>query len=390
MSSLPLPRKVAATAWLVVVVTLLAWPSLVRAPAASAAPVMTRASVSAVGGAAVSAEVVSAAVPTVEELIGQKMVVRMDGTTPSGALLGRIRRGEVGGVILFGFNITGKAQLASVTARLQGAAASAGRPRLLVMVDQEGGNIRTVSWAPPSKSARQMGADGRTSTARTLGEATGAALHGLGINVDLAPVADVPSSTSSFMYLAARTFGFSETKVSRLANAFAAGLRAKGTIATMKHFPGIGRSTRNTDRFVVTIKASRTSLEKDIYSYRAAIAGGVRLIMLSNATYTAYDPVNAAGWSPAVATTLLRTRLGFTGVSITDSLSGTAVARGVPARVLAAKAARAGTDMVMLTGHESATDAAFDSLVAKAKDGRLPLSLLRVSYARIIAFKAGL
>ena len=182
----------------------------------------------------------TATTPTLAQMIGQKLMVRMDGTTPTSALLGRIQRGEVGGVILFGFNIVSKSQVLALTTKLQAAAKAGGRPKLLIAVDQEGGSIKRIPWAPPTLSPPQMGADGRTSVALSQGAATAAALKALGINVDLAPVADVPSSTSSFMYQDGRTWSFSATTTARLADAFATGLESKGVIPSMKHFPGIG------------------------------------------------------------------------------------------------------------------------------------------------------
>ena len=194
--------------------------------------------------------------PTLAQLIGQKLVIRMEGKTPSADLLGRIRRGEVGGVILFGANITTKAALITLTRSLRAAARAGGQPTLLIAVDQEGGTIKRIPWAPPTLSPPEMGKIGKTSVARGQGSSTGTALHGLGINVDFAPVADVPNSTSSFMYRQGRTFSFSSTTTAALSDAFASGLMSTGVLPSMKHFPGLGRATANTDRYVVTIKAS--------------------------------------------------------------------------------------------------------------------------------------
>jgi beta-N-acetylhexosaminidase len=328
--------------------------------------------------------------PTLAQLIGQKLVVRMDGVTPSADLLGRIRRGEVGGIILFGPNITTPAALIALTAQLRSAAAAGGQPRLLIAVDQEGGPIKRIPWAPPTLSAPQMGRIGSASIARTQGASTAAALRGLGIDVDLAPVADVPASTSSFMYRAGRTFSFSATRTALLANAFAAGLESGRVAPAMKHFPGIGFATRNTDAYVVTIRASRAALAPGLLPYRTAIAHHIPLVMLSNATYTAYDPRNAAGWSHAIAVTLLRRDLGFTGVTITDSLDGTARARGLWPRVLAVSAARAGTDMILTTGSEASTRGVYATLLRQAQLGSIPRATLQASYNRILALKAGL
>ncbi len=327
---------------------------------------------------------------TIAQLIGQKLVVRMDGTTPSADLLGRIGRGEVGGVILFGANITTAAALTALTGKLHAAAAAGGQPPLLVAVDQEGGTTSRISWAPPTLSAPQMGHDGRAATARAQGASTGVALAGLGINVDLAPVADVPASSASFMARDGRTFSSDAALTALLADAFASGLESAGAIPTMKHFPGIGFATKNTDAVVVRIKASTHDLAPGLQPYETAIAHDIPLIMLSNATYNAYDPVNAAGWSAVITQTLLRQELGFTGATITDALDGTALARHLSDDVLAVRAAKAGTDLILVTGPEAASSDVYATLLAGATDGTIPMAPLQASYERILALKAGL
>jgi beta-N-acetylhexosaminidase len=336
-----------------------------------------------------SAPTAVAATNTFAQLIGQKLMVAMFGTTPTAALLGRIGRGEVGGVILFGSNITTASALIVLTTKLRNAAAAGGQPPLLIATDQEGGSVKRVSWIPPTLSPPQMGALGSASVAYTQGLNTGAALRGLGINHNLAPVADVPSSTASFMYLQGRTWSFSASLTATLSDAFASGLEAGGDLPTMKHFPGIGFATLNTDSNVVTITASRAALAPGLLSYQQAIAHHIPLIMLSNATYSAYDPYNAAGWSPAINGTLLRGTLGFTGVTITDSLDGTAAARGVTTTSLALKAAKAGTDMIMLTGSESSSAATYATLLRDVQHGLISAAALQTSYDRILALKTG-
>jgi beta-N-acetylhexosaminidase len=112
--------------------------------------------------------------------------------------------------------------------------------------------------------------------------------------------------------------------------------------------------------------------------------------MLSNAIYTAYDRRNAAGWSRAIGTTLLRGQLGYRGVTITDSLDGASHARHIPAVNLALRAAKAGTDMLLLTGGEDGTRGAYAALARAAADGELNHAQLLASYRRILALKATL
>jgi beta-N-acetylhexosaminidase len=332
----------------------------------------------------------AAAAPSLQHLIGQKLVVSMDGHTPSASLLDRARRGRIGGVLIHGWNFSSAAQLKSITAELQQAAADGGQPPLVIAVDQEGGQVKTISWIPPTLSPPEMGDLGSSDTARSQGRKTGSGLLGLGINTDFAPVADVPSSTSSFMYQQGRTWSFSSRETARLSNAFALGLGDRGALATMKHFPGLGFAARNTDDYVVHIDATKRQLAPGLRPYRHAVANGVPLVMLSNAVYKAYDPRHAAGWSRAVGTTLLRGGLGFQGVTITDSLDGAASARGVHTNPLALKAAVAGTDMLLLTGSESSSRSVFRTLLDAAKAGQIPQNRLAASYDRIVALKAGL
>jgi beta-N-acetylhexosaminidase len=201
------------------------------------------------------------------------------------------------------------------------------------------------------------------------------------------------------MEAAGRTFSRSSASVSALADAFAAGLEAGGVLPSMKHFPGIGLATQNTDSHVVVIEASKAELGGGLQPYQAAISEGIPLIMLSNATYPAFDATAAAGWSGAIGDTLLRHDMGFRGVTITDSLDGTAKARGVSSGDLAELAAKAGTDLLLVTGTEGTSAAVFKRLVGELGDGSLERATLAASYERatlaasyerILALKASL
>jgi beta-N-acetylhexosaminidase len=325
--------------------------------------------------------------PTTEQLIGQKLMITMNGTRPSRALLRMVRRGEIGGVILVQRNVRTPPALTRLTARLQRAAEKGGQPPLLIATDQEGGSVKRVPWAPPTLTVPEIGRLGRVRTAFEQGARTGAALRRVGVNVALAPVADIPRSAASFMLQQGRTYSFDPWRTALLADAFARGLRSRGVLATMKHFPGIGLATANTDRFVDVISASRGVLRSDLQPYRLAIRHDIPLIMLSNATYPTFDRRNGAGWSRAIVDDLLRGDLGFRGVTITDSLNGTANARGTTVRELATRAARAGTDMILVTGSEHYSGFLYQALVASAGRGDLPLARLQASYHRILALK---
>jgi beta-N-acetylhexosaminidase len=321
---------------------------------------------------------------TLRELVGQRFVVALGGTSPSPMLLGRVRRGEIGGVILFGANVAGPAQLRRLTSTLQRAAREAGRPPLLIATDQEGGRVRRLPWAGPAPSTTALG---RLTPASIRAEAmaSGRALRRVGVNVNLAPVGDVPR-LGSFMALEERTFAASAASVAGATRAYAEGLAGARVAAAVKHFPGIGRATRNTDRAAVEIIASRAELGRsDLVPFRAAIAAGVPIVMISNAAYPALD-ARPAPWSPKIQS-LLRDELGFTGVTISDALDGAAATRGRALTSVAVLVAEAGVDLLLLTGSEASSAAAFEHVVARAEQGRISPAALRASYRRIAALK---
>jgi len=244
----------------------------------------------------------------------------------------------------------------------------------------------TLFWtpAPPARSAAELGSLTPAKVAGA-GKATADALQAVGVNVDLAPVADVPRGSGSFIAAQARAFSTDPQHVASLATAFAGGLADGGVWATAKHFPGLGRARISTDVAAVTMTASRIQLDADLLPYRRLIGSGVPIVMLSNATYSALDEKPAA-WSPAVET-LLRRTLGFPGVTITDALDAVAPTHGRSVASVAVLAAQAGVDLLLVAGSESESEAVYRRLLAAAEAGKLPRPALERSYARIVALK---
>ncbi|HEX6725557.1 MAG TPA: glycoside hydrolase family 3 N-terminal domain-containing protein [Gaiella sp.] len=332
-----------------------------------------------VGLAAGAAAAPKPASPPLAKLVGARLAVGIGGTTASASLLERIRRGQVGGVILMGSNVRNTPQVRALTASLRAAATSGGNP-LLVMTDQEGGTVRRFRWAPPAASAEELGRLGEAAI-RRRGHDTATALERLGVDVDLAPVADVPSVSGSFVAAQHRGFSTVPTRVAKDVTAFSAGLLDGGVAPALKHFPGLGLATTSTDEAAVTIGAGAATLAPGLIPYRRAIAAGVApLVMISNAAYTAYGGKPAA-WSPRVLA-LLR-GLGFTGVTITDALEPLATTHGVTLSQAAVRSARAGVDLLLFVGSERSTAAVYDALLAEARAGRLSRASLEASAARI-------
>jgi beta-N-acetylhexosaminidase len=233
-----------------------------------------------------------------------------------------------------------------------------------VAVDQEGGPVRIVSWAPPADAAPAQGAK-----AGAEARAGATALRRLGINISLAPVADVPSVPGSVM--AGRALGTTAPAASRAVVAAVKGWRAGRVAPTVKHFPGLGGARVNTDDGSASIRRSRSALEQDLAPFRAAVEAGVPLVMLSHAVYPALDADHIASQSRAIATDLLRGRLRFGGVAITDSLEADAARATGPVDRAAEASLRAGVDLLLTTGQGSAIRVHRRLLTVAGSDARL-------------------
>ena len=310
--------------------------------------------------------------------VGQLVLLSFRGTTAPRYVVAALRERHAAGVILFGGNISSPDQLRSLASTLR---AAGGRP--LVAVDQEGGQVRRVPWAGPARTAPEQAAAGRVRS-----DAVGAArtLRSLGVTVTLAPVADVPSVRHAA--IAARAFSSDPSVVSESVRAAVSGWLAGGLAPTVKHFPGIGGASRNTDGAVVTIHRPRAALDRvDLEPFRAAIRAGVPLVMVGHARYPALDPAHIASQSRAIVDGVLRKELGFRGVVITDSLEADASLSTGSVAAVAERAVRAGADLVLLTGRGS-YQPVYDHLLARAREDPVFRKRVRESAARVWSLKA--
>ncbi len=316
------------------------------------------------------------------KLLGQRIMVGMDGTSASPALLSSVRNGQVGAVILFAANIGSRSQLRSLTSSLQRAARDGGNPPLLIATDQEGGQVKRLPNGPPRRSPPEIAATGSAGVSYSEGRATGLYLNSLGINMDLAPVADVPTFSGAFIWRQGRAFAFSASAVATYATAFARGVQSAHAAATAKHFPGVGSAGVDTDNKLDVLRPTKAQLDAALTPYRALIPGGVDAVMLSTAAFPAYDSSRTpTALSRTIVQGLLRRRLGFGGVTITDALGTPTGHDEVTAGVLAAQA---GADVLLYT--DSATGE-LGALQAALRGGQLSRAEAQDSYRRIVALK---
>ena len=232
-------------------------------------------------------------------------------------------------------------------------------PGAIVFADQEGGDVRSFPDLPPAPSARSMRGKGQ---AYAEGRATGAALRGAGVQVDLAPVLDLPDGPLGSRQFRSPSFGV----------AFARGLAAGGAAACVKHFPGLGTLPVSTDKSPYVRGHVR---QADLAPYRAAIEADVPCVMVGHGVYPSLGARRAV--VEASTYRLLRDGLGFSGITVTDSLS---VVRG-RAATWAVDAARAGADLLLINSPTEAARA-IRALVPIARRG-----VLDVHVARILRFR---
>jgi beta-N-acetylhexosaminidase len=322
------------------------------------------------------------------ELAGERIVVSIDGTGLTSELRAAIAKGKVAGVVLFEADFPTRGAGRALIGEVQ----AVPRPRrlarlpLLVMTDQEGGEVKRVD-GPPEASAAAMGREGAT-YARRQGRLTAANLKSLGVDIDLAPVLDV-GRPGGVIADTERSFGDTASAVADTAVPFAEGLEAGGVAATAKHFPGLGAATENTDFEAQTLALSKAELrDVDTAPYRAYIAAGGKLVMLATAIYPALSPRPAA-FSRRIVTGELRHRLGFRGVTITDSLGSAAVAEFGGQREVAVDGAAAGDDLLLFDDLPSAL-AGHEALVAQLRKGGLKRAPFRAAAARVLRLRSEL
>ena len=352
---------------------------------------------SAAAGSAAPGSAAALARLSAVQLAGQRVIYSYRGRTPPASLLWRIRRGEAAGVIFFRQNISSRAQIKSVVSELERANASQLNPvrePLLLMTDQEGGAVRRLPGAPVL-SEKQIGQAARPAvTAKAEGTAAGRNLRGVGMNVNLAPVLDVYRTPGNFIDEFGRSYSNRAHTVSYLGADFIRAQQAAGVAATAKHFPGLGAAARSQDtdlRAVMLNQSLRSVRTVDEAPYPAAIAAGVRLIMVSWATYPALDRHRPAGLSSAVVGGELRKRLGFRGVSITDALEAGALRAYGSTASRSLLAAGAGMDLLLCSEQQVAQgSAARNALQAAYLGGRLNQAAFKAAVQRIITLRTSL
>lgn len=334
---------------------------------------------------------------TLEEKIGQMFIVCPEALnvsqnaetaqavdTVTEVMRENLEKFPVGGIAVFGKNITGAEQLPRFISDLQ----SNSKYPLFVAVDEEGGNVARVANSgffnvASYKSMAEVGKTDNPAKAEEVGRKIGFYLKKIGFNYDFAPVADVNTNPDNIV-IGDRSYGNNPVTVGKMVSAQLDGLHKSGIIGTLKHFPGHGDTKDDTHSGYVSVNKSWDELKAcELVPFISAL-DKADTIMVSHITVTSIDKLPSS-LSYEIITRKLRNELGYNGVIITDSMAMGAVADNYTSAEAAVTAVKAGVDIVLMPQN---LDEAFNGVMNAVTDGEISMERLDESVLRILKMKA--
>ena len=370
-------------------------------PAASSAAPSPTASASPAPSATATATATDGALAgwSLEEKVGQLMMVGVDAQAPKQSSNEAVDTHHVGNIFIAGRTTAGSQAtqkvISSFTSKV-GPGTTHATP-MLVATDQEGGEVQVLAGSgfsdiPSALDQSAQPRDQLVASARTWGKE----LADVGVNMNLAPVADLvdiarPASNEPIGRWG-REYGHDAATVSSQAGAFAEGMQASKVIPTYKHFPGLGRVKDNTDTSAGVVDSTTTRSADTAVSviFGAAIAAGAPVIMVSSATYSLIDPSAPAVFSSTIVTDMLRREMGFSGVVITDDVSAAVQVQDVSAGDRAVRAIRAGCDLVLASADPTVAADMVKALIATARSDPAFAARVDESATRVLNLKKSL
>ncbi len=329
--------------------------------------------------------------------VGQLLVGGFDGLTVDDDFADLVRTGRVGGAILFARNLGKVARDDGTeawdpeqTAALLGELASLPAPApLLFSVDQEGGRVQRLRDPFPELPAmRKVGEANRKTLALGAGALLAEMLSAVGFHQDYAPVLDVDSNPDNPI-IGDRAFSSDPHQVARLASAFIEGLQSGGVAACGKHFPGHGDTNVDSHLALPRLDHDHERLHAiELVPFVAAARVDVAAIMTAHILFPALDPDHPATLSERVLVPLLRERIGYRGIIVSDDLEMKAIADHYGVEDAAVRAVRAGCDQLLICSKPDWIARAHEALVKAVEGGTLSAARVEEAAGRVEAFKA--
>lgn len=332
-----------------------------------------------------------AASMTLNQRVGQLIWVGLDASAAPSGVDSTLRSYALGGVVLLGGFHSGRTSVAATTHHLAGLADP--RVRLFVSADQEGGYVQQVQGYgfTDLPTAFTQGTKWPQSTLVAQTTTVAKQLRVAGVNVNLAPVADtvaksfMPDNRPIGYYF--RNYDYSADRVANDVSTVVASMHAGGVAATVKHFPGLGRITNNTDTSATGITDDVTSSTSGyLIPFTSGIAAGADFVMMSSAWYPRIDPTRQAVFSQATISGLLRGSLGYRGVVVTDDMGNAVAVQSTSAGSRATRFITAGGDIV-LTGNPATVGPMVDAILAARQKSPSFAAKVDASVARVLALK---
>ncbi len=328
---------------------------------------------------------------TVEEKVGQIVMVGMEETWLSPALAERLERLSIGNVIFLGRNYVGPDQMRGFTDALRGLATARRVPiGFLTAIDQEGGIVaRLLNGATVFPGNMALGATRSTQLSMLCSRIMAQEMLQMGLNMNLAPVLDVNNNPDN-PGIGVRSYGESPELVAELGVAAIEGSQRVGVMATAKHFPGKGDVTIDSHLDLPTVAHDMERLEKvELLPFKAAIEAGIGAIMTAHVFFPAVEPepLLPATLSEKVLTGLLREKLGFEGIVITDDLYMGAISKAFGVGEAAIRAIIAGADIALMCHHPEQQEQAIGEILAAVRSGRISEARLNSAVRRVLTSK---
>lgn len=327
---------------------------------------------------------------SLEQKIGQMMMVGFDGGGPGPVITDAIQKRHAGAIILYARNISSREQVAGMNAELQALNAQSGNPfKLMIAVDQEGGKTRRFEDIGPYYSQPMIGEmhDVAPDAAQQASTQSARELKKIGINTNLAPVVDISSGWGSVMD--GRAFSDNAEFVAELSARSVKGFNGATMVSAPKHFPGHGFADGNSENEPATVDADAATLQsRELLPFAAVIKENAPMIMVGHLTVPALDPSGApATISKPITTGLLRGTMGFQGVIITDDLEMKAITGKYSIGDAAVASVVAGADIVMVAQTAAGQEEAYNALLGAVKSGKLKEEDINKSVTRIVNMK---
>jgi len=322
--------------------------------------------------------------PQIRQQVGQLLIMGFDGVEPTEKLRDLLARLRPGGVILFKRNIVEARQ----TWELLRACRESSAVPMFLCVDMEGGTVDRLRDAiAPALSVEEVAASAEKKTFREHGRIIGEEVRALGFNTDFAPVLDLRQAASRSV-MGTRTASHDPKEATIYAREFLRGLRQARVLGCGKHFPGLGEASLDTHHELPSVNKAWPRLwEEDLFPYRA-LRRELPFVMVAHAAYPAVtDDATPASLSPKWIRDILRKKIGYRGLIVSDDLEMGGVLSAAPIEQAAVETIRAGSDIFLVCHNEEHVLTAYEAVVSEAERDRKFGALAAAASARVLAFK---